>query len=62
MKLSVIGIDLAKDLIQVRGSTPEGEKKFKKSVKQKDFFKFMAQQPRSLIGMEACGPTTGGDD
>ncbi|HED36392.1 MAG TPA: IS110 family transposase [Gammaproteobacteria bacterium] len=55
MQLSVMGVDLAKDIIQVRGSQANGKKLFNKAIKQSAFFEFMAQKPSCLIGMEACG-------
>jgi len=55
MSVSIIGVDLAKDIIQVRGSGANGKKVFNKAIKQTEFFEFMAQQPNCLIGMEACG-------
>jgi len=55
MKLSVIGVDLAKDVIQVKTVTTKGEKKRNKAVKRAQFLEYLSQQPRSLIGMEACG-------
>jgi len=53
MKLSVIGVDLAKEVIQVKTVTTKG--KINKAIKRAQFLEFMNQQPRSLIGMEACG-------
>ena len=55
MKLSVIGVDLAKEVIQVNIVTAHGKKKQNKAIKRAKFLEFMSQQPRSLIGMEACG-------
>jgi len=55
MSLSVISVDLAKDIIQVRGSKANGKKVFNKAIKQTEFLEFMALQPNCLIGMEACG-------
>lgn len=55
MKLSVIGVDLAKDVIQVRTSTATGKQKSNKEIKRTKFIGYMVQQPDSLVGMEACG-------
>lgn len=55
MKLSTIGIDLAKNIIQVRTSTINGQHKSNKALKRSDFLEYMNQQPNSLIGMESCG-------
>lgn len=55
MKLSVIGVDLAKDIIQVKTVSNKTQQKRNKAIKRATFLEYMAQQPRSLIGMEACG-------
>jgi len=55
MKLSVIGVDLAKDIIQVKTESTKKQKKCNKAIKRAKFLEYMSQQPQSLIGMEACG-------
>ncbi|VAW60920.1 hypothetical protein MNBD_GAMMA10-2279, partial [hydrothermal vent metagenome] len=40
MSVSIIGVDLAKDIIQVRGSGANGKKVFNKAIKQTEFFEF----------------------
>lgn len=54
MKLTTIGIDLAKTVFQVHGVTAEGEV-VRKRLSRGKLLKFMAQQGPCLVGLEACG-------
>lgn len=54
-KISVIGLDLAKDVFQVHGIDEEGEVVVCKSIKRAQLRPFFAKLPACLIGMEACG-------
>lgn len=54
MKLTTIGIDLAKRVFQVHGITADGEV-VRKRLSRAKLMKFMAQQGPCLVGMEACG-------
>lgn len=53
--LSVIGIDIAKNFIQIYGMDTKGKLILKKRLKRENFLTFMANVPKCLIGMEACG-------
>jgi transposase len=53
--LTVIGIDIAKNFMQLHGATPQGKVVFKKRLPRSKFLPFMANVPKCLIGMEACG-------
>lgn len=53
--LTVIGIDIAKNVIQIHGETADGRVILKKRVSREKFLPFMANKPKCLIGMEACG-------
>jgi len=55
MKITTIGIDLAKNVFQVQGVDERGKAVLRKQVKRKDVVKFFANLERCLIGMEACG-------
>ncbi len=55
MKITTVGIDLAKNVLQVHGSNDRGKKVFNKQLKRKHVLTFFAQLPPCLIGMEACG-------
>lgn len=48
-EVSIIGIDLAKQVFQLHGATMEGE-----VVSRKQFLAFMQSQPACIVAMEAC--------
>ena len=54
-KISVIGLDLAKNVFQVHGVNEEGGVVVRKSLKRSEVLRFFARQHACLIGMEACG-------
>ena len=55
MKITMIGIDLAKNVIQVHGVDERGKAVLKKQIKRDQVASFFANLPPCLIGMEACG-------
>ncbi len=55
MKITSIGIDLAKNVFQVHGVDERGKIVLKKQVKRDQMGSFFANLPPCLIGMEACG-------
>src|SRR4030095_16464064 len=55
MKITTIGIDLAKNVFQVHGVDERGKTMLKKQVKRDQMAAFFAKLPVCLIGMEACG-------
>lgn len=55
MKITTVGIDLAKSVFQVHGVDEHGRAALKKSLKRAQFAVFFANLPSCLIGMEACG-------
>jgi transposase len=55
MKITTIGIDLAKNVFQVHGVDERGKAVLRKQLKRKDVVKFFANLECCLIGMEACG-------
>lgn len=55
-EISVIGIDLAKNVFELCALTASGETAWTKRLKRAAFMKFMSEAaPRCLVGMEACG-------
>ncbi len=54
MKVTTIGIDLAKNVIQVHGVDERGKAVLKKQLKRNQVAAFFANLPPCLIGMEAC--------
>ena len=55
MKVTTIGIDLAKVAFQVHGVDNHGKVVLRKQLKRKDVLSFFANLQPCLIGMEACG-------
>ena len=55
MKITTIGIDLAKSVFQVHGVDERGKAVLRKQLKRKDVLSFFANLQPCLIGMEACG-------
>ncbi len=54
MKVTLIGIDLAKNIFQVCGVNQAGKTVFNKSIKRTNLMIFLAQYPGVAIAMEAC--------
>src|SRR5476651_1400548 len=55
MKITTIGIDLAKSAFAVHGVNEHGREVLKKVLKRDQVAKFFANLQPCLIGMEACG-------
>ena len=55
MKITTVGIDLAKNVIQVHGVDAHGKRVLKKQLKREQVIPFFANFQSCLIGMEACG-------
>lgn len=54
-KDTMIGVDLAKAVFQLRGASMTGQLKYRKKLTRLQFRKLMADQPPSVVVMEACG-------
>ena len=55
MKITTVGIDLAKNVFQVHGIDEHGKAVIKKQLKRDQIAPFFVNLPVCLIGMEACG-------
>lgn len=55
MKITVVGIDLAKNVFQIHGIDERGKTSLKKQLKRDQVASFFANLPPCLVGMEACG-------
>lgn len=55
MNITLIGIDLAKNVFQVCGVNCAGKPVFNKQIRRHKLFEFIAQYPETAIAMEACG-------
>jgi transposase len=54
-KASIIGLDLAKRSFQAHGARAEGGVAFRKKLSREKVLTFLAEQPRCVVAMEACG-------
>ena len=55
MKITTVGIDLAKNVFQVHGVDERGKAVLRKQLRRDQVAVFFANLPPCLIGMEACG-------
>jgi transposase len=55
MQATIIGIDLAKNILQVHAVDPNGKKLLNKAITREQMAAFFANLPPALVGMEACG-------
>ena len=55
MNITTIGIDLAKNVLQVHGVDERGKASLRKQLKRAQVLNFFVNLPACLIGMEACG-------
>jgi len=55
MKITTIGLDLAKSLVQVHGVEERGHAVVRKQLRREQLMAFFAAVPPCLVGMEACG-------
>jgi transposase len=55
MKITTVGIDLAKNIFQVHGVDQRGKVVVRKRLRRQQVLTFFAQLPSCLVGMEACG-------
>ena len=53
-EVTIIGVDLAKNVFQVHGAAVDGRPMFRKKLSRPQFARFMARQPPCLVAMEAC--------
>ena len=52
---SIIGLDLAKRSFQAHGALADGRVAFRKKLTREKVLGFLAEQPRCVVAMEACG-------
>ena len=55
MKVTTVGIDLAKNVFQLHGVNDFGKTVIKKQLRRAQVAEFFVNLPPCLIGMEACG-------
>ena len=55
MKITTVGIDLAKNVFQVHGVDERGKTTVKRQLKRAQVAEFFVNLPPCLVGIEACG-------
>lgn len=55
MQVTTVGLDLAKNVLQVHGVNAHGRAVLRKQLRRDQVAAFFANLPACLIGMEACG-------
>ena len=55
MQVTTIGLDLAKNIVQVHGIADEGEVAFNRPLRRAQVLIFFKRLEPCLVGMEACG-------
>ena len=53
--ISIIGLDLAKEVFQVHGADEAGRCVLRKQLKRREVLRFFAKLGRCPVAMEACG-------
>ncbi|WP_075223203.1 IS110 family transposase [Acuticoccus yangtzensis] len=53
-EVSIIGLDLAKNVIQAHGAAPDGSVVFRRKLSRGQLLKFFADQAPCTVAMEAC--------
>jgi len=53
-EVSIIGVDLAKNVFQLHGAASDGSAVFRKKLSRPQFARFMADHPACEVAMEAC--------
>src|SRR6056297_3716985 len=53
-KATIIGVDLAKNVLQVHGAAADGSVLFREKLSRPQFARFMAEQPPCRVAMEVC--------
>ena len=53
-EVSIIGLDLAKNVFQVHGAQPDGSVAFRRKLTRAKLLPFLASTPKCIVAMEAC--------
>ena len=53
-EVSIVGLDLAKNVFQVHGVDAQGERQFNRKIRRAELGKFFSSLPPCLVAMEAC--------
>jgi transposase len=55
MELSIVGINISKAVFHLHGVDQKGRQVFRKKLKRAELAEYVANLPKCLIAMEACG-------
>ncbi len=55
MNITTIGLDIAKNVFHLVGTTSSGEQELKKRLKRSQVLEYFAKIPVGLVAIEACG-------
>jgi transposase len=53
-EVTIVGIDLAKQVFQIHGASADGAVVFRKKLSRAQLVRFMADLPQCIVAMEAC--------
>jgi transposase len=53
-EVTIIGVDLAKNVFQLHGAASDGTVVYRKKLSRPQFARFIAEQSPCLVAMEAC--------
>ena len=53
-EVSIIGLDLAKNVFQAHGAGADGSVVFRRKLSRAQLLRFLAEQPSCVVAMEAC--------
>ena len=59
-EVTIIGVDLAKNVFQLHGAAAEGTVVFRKKLSRPQFQRFMSDHPRCVVAMKLAGEHTTG--
>lgn len=58
-QVTIIGLDLAKNVFQAHGASETGTAIFRKKLTRNQVLSFLAEQPKCIVAMEACATAHG---
>lgn len=59
MQITMVGLDLEKDVFQIHGLDAQGKILLRKQLRRAQVAQLFVNLPPCLIGMKACGSTQG---
>jgi len=61
-EVSIIGLDLAKNVFQAHGAAADGSVVFRRKLRRSQVLGFLRAQPRCVVAMEACATVSIGTE